>query len=224
MAVRGSRGQAEIWSAGSERHVTALEKAAPSVQTFKRGRTRQEHATSADGHVHPGNHRRTGAPHPHRQTRPRTRSQPPALPSARQQAPARHGGSALTIFTPLRRHPGPPTTFRASVDPDRPFAALVTYSELREEVDAEQVTSRSRDSSDRLAAPAGRAAGFGRRMGGPATSYRGEEVRHDRTTAGHADRPSARRRHRSDPRSAITCTYRSSTLSATTWARACWPA
>ena len=37
----------------------------------------------------------------------------------------------------------------------RPFAALVTYSELREEVDAEQVTSRSRDSSHRLAAPAG---------------------------------------------------------------------
>ena len=65
------------------------------------------------------NHRHTGAPRPHRHTRPRTRSQPPALPTARQQARARHGGSAFTIFTPLRRHPGPPTTFRQVEASDR---------------------------------------------------------------------------------------------------------
>jgi len=50
VAVRGSCGQAEIWSAGSKRQFTAL-KAAPSDQTVARGQARQAVSTSADGHA-----------------------------------------------------------------------------------------------------------------------------------------------------------------------------
>src|SRR6266516_4389087 len=49
VAVRGSCGQPEIWSAGSKHHVTALE-TAPSVQALMRGPARQGTTTSADGH------------------------------------------------------------------------------------------------------------------------------------------------------------------------------
>lgn len=96
MAVRGSCGQPELWSAGSKHHVTALENAAPTVQAHLRGPARQEHATSADGHTPwwqttpdaPSRRQRHG-------TRPGTR---------RGSTPATYGGTPWPAFTPLQRH------------------------------------------------------------------------------------------------------------------------
>jgi len=99
VAVRGSCGQAEIWSAGWKHQYTAL-KGAPGVQTVARGQARQAASASADGHAHPGNHTTPRAACPG----PRHALLTP--PQARQQTPARHGGSALRDFTPPQRPGG----------------------------------------------------------------------------------------------------------------------
>ena len=95
VAVRGSCGQAEIWSAGSKHQFTAL-KAAPGDQTGGRGQTRQGSSTSADGHAHPGNHAATGT----------AGSGTPTVPRARQRTQARYGGPARVNFHATRRPQG----------------------------------------------------------------------------------------------------------------------
>ena len=103
VAVRGSCGQAEIWSAGSKRHVTALENSSQRSDSYAGSSPpRSNDVSGRPPSILPA------ATIPARPV-PRLRS--PHLTTtraARQSDPSHDGGSAWQIFTPLPRHPGPP--------------------------------------------------------------------------------------------------------------------
>jgi class 3 adenylate cyclase len=98
--VRGSCGQPEIWSAGSKRHVTALE-TAPSVQALMRGPARQGATTSADGH---GSSSAVPSRRGHSQHT-RAAHQPTDPNHSAAADPSPHGRQSRQTFTPSPRPP-----------------------------------------------------------------------------------------------------------------------
>ena len=123
VAVRGSCGQPEIWSAGSKHHVTALKDSSQRSDFAAGSSPPKDNDVSGRPHPHPGNRHRPGAASsPTSRRRPAQASAPAgshtghrrAISAAANPRPQRR--PSLANFHAVTASPGPPTTLLRSFE------------------------------------------------------------------------------------------------------------